>query len=79
MLEGLMQNDYQLTTRHVLERVRRFGADGEVVTLKGEGDVRRAPYPEIAERADRLASAPMRCSRAPRPSGSGSRSAGPST
>ncbi|MFL5894102.1 MAG: AMP-binding protein, partial [Thermoleophilaceae bacterium] len=57
MLEGLMQDDYQLTVRHVLERVRRFGADGEVVTLEGEGDVRRAPYPEIADRADRLASA----------------------
>src|SRR3954470_24090116 len=52
-----MQDDYQLTVRHVLERVRRFGADGEVVTLKGEGDVRRAAYPEVAERADRLASA----------------------
>jgi fatty-acyl-CoA synthase len=57
MLEGLMQDDYQLTLRHVLERVRRFGADSEVVTLKGEGDVRRASYPEVAERADRLASA----------------------
>jgi fatty-acyl-CoA synthase len=57
VLEGLMQNDYQLTTRHVLERVRRFGADSEVVTLKGEGDIRRAPYPQVAERADRLASA----------------------
>src|SRR3954447_25575553 len=52
-----MQNDYQLTTRHVLERVRRFGADSEVVTLKGEGDVRRAGYGEVAQRADRLASA----------------------
>jgi fatty-acyl-CoA synthase len=57
MLEGLMQDDYQLTVRHVLERVRRFGADSEVVTLKGEGDVRRAGYAEVAERADRLASA----------------------
>jgi fatty-acyl-CoA synthase len=41
----------------VLDRVRRFGADSEVVTLKGEGDVRRATYAEIAPRADRLASA----------------------
>src|SRR5436190_13265807 len=52
-----MQNDYQLTTRHVVERARRFGADSEVVTLKGEGDIRRAPYSEVAKRADRLASA----------------------
>jgi fatty-acyl-CoA synthase len=57
VLEGLMQNDYQLTVRHVLERTRRFGADSELVTLKGEGDVRRARYPEVAARADRLASA----------------------
>src|SRR5438874_10745568 len=57
MLEGLMQNDYQLTIRHALERVRRFGADSEVVTLVGEGEVRRAPYPQVAERVDRLASA----------------------
>jgi fatty-acyl-CoA synthase len=52
-----MQNDYPLTVKHVLDRVRRFGADSEVVTLKGEGDVRRARYPEVAARADRLASA----------------------
>ena len=57
MLEGLMQNDYPLTVKHVLDRVRRFGADSEVVTLKGEGDVRRARYPDVAVRADRLASA----------------------
>jgi fatty-acyl-CoA synthase len=57
VLEGLMQNDYPLTVRNVLERVRRFGADSEVVTLKGEGDVRRARYPDVAARADRLASA----------------------
>jgi fatty-acyl-CoA synthase len=57
VLEGLMQNDYPLTVRNVLERVRRFGADSEVVTLKGEGDVRRAGYPDVAARADRLASA----------------------
>jgi fatty-acyl-CoA synthase len=57
VLEGLMQNDYPLTVKHVLDRVRRFGADSEVVTLKGEGDVRRARYPDVAVRADRLASA----------------------
>jgi acyl-CoA synthetase (AMP-forming)/AMP-acid ligase II len=57
VLEGLMQNDYPLTVKHVLDRARRFGADSEVVTLKGEGDVRRAGYAEIAQRADKLASA----------------------
>src|SRR3954451_6787714 len=57
VLEGLMQNDYPLTVKHVLDRVRRFGADSEVVTLKGEGDISRASYPEVAARADRLASA----------------------
>jgi acyl-CoA synthetase (AMP-forming)/AMP-acid ligase II len=57
VLEGLMQNDYPLTVKHVLDRVRRFGVDSEVVTLKGEGDIRRASYPEVAARADKLASA----------------------
>ncbi|MFL5842351.1 MAG: long-chain fatty acid--CoA ligase [Thermoleophilaceae bacterium] len=57
MLEGLMQNDYPLTIKHVLDRVRRFGSDSEVVTLKGEGDIRRAAYPDVAVRADKLASA----------------------
>src|SRR5947208_16707756 len=57
VLEGLLQKDYPRTGKHVVDRVRRFGADSEVVTLKGEGDLRRARYPEIARRADRLASA----------------------
>jgi fatty-acyl-CoA synthase len=57
VLEGLMQNDYPLTVKHVLDRVRLFGADSEVVTLKGEGDVRRARYRDVTARADRLASA----------------------
>jgi fatty-acyl-CoA synthase len=57
VLEGLMQNDYQLTTRHVLERVRRFGAASEVVTLMDGGETRRAAYADVAARADRLASA----------------------
>ena len=57
MLEGLMQNDFQLTVKHVLDRARRFGADSEVVTMKGEGDIRRSSYPDVAARADKLASA----------------------
>ena len=55
-LQSLMQDDYPLTIRHVLERVRRFGIDSEVVTLTADGAV-RASYPEVAERADRLAAA----------------------
>src|SRR5436190_8230512 len=57
VLEGLMQNDYPLTVKHVLDRVRRFSADSEVVTLKGEGDLRRTSYPDVAARADKLSSA----------------------
>src|SRR5690349_9257359 len=57
VLEGLMQNDYQLTVKHVLDRVRSFGTDSEIVTMKGPDDIRRASYPEVAARADKLASA----------------------
>src|SRR5215208_342108 len=57
VLEGLMQNDYPLTVKHVLDRVRRFGADSEIVTMKGPDDIRRARFPEVAARADKLASA----------------------
>jgi fatty-acyl-CoA synthase len=55
MLEGLVQNDYQLTVRHILDRMRRVVGDGEVVTLVAPGDKRRASYAEVAERCDRLA------------------------
>jgi fatty-acyl-CoA synthase len=57
MLEGLMQDDHPLTVRHVLERVRRFGADSEIVTLTDRGERRRTPYASVAARADRLAAA----------------------
>jgi fatty-acyl-CoA synthase len=53
MLEGLMQNDYQLTLKHVLDRMRGPCCHGEVVTLT-EGGAVRAPYSEVAERVDRL-------------------------
>ena len=49
MLEGLVQNDYPLTLRHVLERMRRGLGGGEVVTLvePGKTSVKRmsAAYP----------------------------------
>ena len=56
MLEGLMQDDYQLTLKHVLERMRGPCADSEVVTLTDDGPM-RASYGEVAERADTLAAA----------------------
>src|SRR2546428_213375 len=42
MLEGLMQDDYQLTLLHVLERMRGMSGHKEVVTLGvcGGGDCR---------------------------------------
>jgi fatty-acyl-CoA synthase len=56
MLEGLMQNDYQLTLKHVLDRMRGPCAGGEVVTLQENG-VTRASYGEVAGRVDRLSKA----------------------
>ena len=34
MLEGLMQNDYQLTLKHLLDRMRGPCSAAEVVTLQ---------------------------------------------
>jgi len=56
MLEGLMQNDYQLTLKHVLDRMRGQCADGEVATLRDDG-ITRASYGDVAERVDRLCKA----------------------
>jgi fatty-acyl-CoA synthase len=53
MLQSLMQDDYQLTLRHVLERMRGVSGDKQVVTLTGEG-TRNATYAELGERVDRL-------------------------
>ena len=44
MLEGLMQNDYQLTLKHVLDRMRGPCCQGEVVTLT-DGGTQRANHP----------------------------------
>jgi fatty-acyl-CoA synthase len=54
MLKGLMQDDYQLTLKHVLDRMRGPCADGQVVTLTDKGTT-RASYGEVAERVDALA------------------------
>jgi acyl-CoA synthetase (AMP-forming)/AMP-acid ligase II len=56
MLEGLMQNDYQLTLKHVLDRMRGPCASAEVATLTDDG-VSRASYGDVAKRVDRLCSA----------------------
>jgi fatty-acyl-CoA synthase len=55
LLEGLMQHDHPLTVQHVLERVRGFHADGQVVTLTGGGN-ERGSYGDLAARVDRLCS-----------------------
>jgi fatty-acyl-CoA synthase len=54
MLEGLMQDDFQLTLHHPLHRMRSVHPGSEVVTLTDAGVV-RASYGEVAARVDRLA------------------------
>jgi fatty-acyl-CoA synthase len=54
MLEGLMQNDYQLTLKHILDRMRGPSAHGQVVTLTDDGTM-RASYGDVAGRVDALA------------------------
>jgi fatty-acyl-CoA synthase len=56
MLQGLMQDDFQLTLHHPLHRMRSVHPSSEVVTLTDDGIV-RASYGEVAERVDRLARA----------------------
>jgi fatty-acyl-CoA synthase len=53
MLKGLMQDDFQLTLTHVLERMRGLSGDKQVVTL-GEEGTRSATYAEVGDRVDRL-------------------------
>jgi fatty-acyl-CoA synthase len=54
MLQGLMQDDFQLTLHHPLHRMRSVHPSAEVATLTDDGVV-RASYGEVAERVDRLA------------------------
>jgi acyl-CoA synthetase (AMP-forming)/AMP-acid ligase II len=54
MLDGLMQNDFQLTVGAMRRRLRSCYAGQEVVTLESDGPV-RATYGTVAERVDRLA------------------------
>jgi fatty-acyl-CoA synthase len=57
MLEGLMGNDFPLTTGHILERMRTVNAGSEVVTLHDGGETTRATYGELVPRIGRLAGA----------------------
>jgi fatty-acyl-CoA synthase len=56
MLEGLMQDDFQLTLQHALGRMRTCHPEGQIATLTDAG-VRRASYGQTCERVDRLARA----------------------
>lgn len=56
MLEGLMQDDFQLTLQHVLRRMRSVHPDGQVATLTESG-IEHTSYGQAAERVDRLARA----------------------
>jgi fatty-acyl-CoA synthase len=57
MLEGLVQHDHPLTLQHILERMRRGLAGGEVVTLTEGGETTRARYKDLVPRIDRLGAA----------------------
>jgi fatty-acyl-CoA synthase len=54
MLEGLMQNDFELTVGAMRRRLRACYGRQEVVTLESDGPV-RATYAQVADRVDRLA------------------------
>ncbi len=55
MLQGLMQNDFQLTLNHVLRRMRSLNDGSQVLTLQPDGSVQRISHAALAERVDRLA------------------------
>ena len=55
MLEGLMQNDFQLTVGAIRRRMAACYGDQEVVTLEeAPAPPSRATYAQVAERVDRL-------------------------
>lgn len=54
-LEGLMQDDFQLTLNHLRRRMRSCNEGSEVVTLQDDGSVVRASHAQVADRVDRLA------------------------
>ncbi|MGA2471746.1 MAG: long-chain fatty acid--CoA ligase [Solirubrobacteraceae bacterium] len=56
MLEGLMQDDFQLALPLVLRRLRTYPGDGAITTVTRDG-VTRTPFTELPPRIDRLAHA----------------------
>jgi len=60
MLEGLMQDDFQLTLHHIRRAMRTNSPDARVVTHVEPGTVRSATFAEVHERIDRLARALVR-------------------
>jgi fatty-acyl-CoA synthase len=57
MLQGLMQDDFQLTLNHIRRRMRSCNLGAELVTLTDDGSVKRATHVELTDRIDRLARA----------------------
>ena len=57
MLQGLMQNDFQLTLNHIRRRMAKVNEGAEVVTLQPDGSVTRISHAALTERVDRLARA----------------------
>ncbi len=55
MLEGLMQNDFQLTLEHIRRRMRSCNLSSEVITLHDGGALTRTTHAQVADRVDRLA------------------------
>jgi fatty-acyl-CoA synthase len=55
MLQGLMQDDFQLTVNHIRERMRSCNAEAEVLTREDDGGLLRTSHPALSERVDRLA------------------------
>jgi fatty-acyl-CoA synthase len=54
VLRGLMQDDYQLTLQHLMQRARFVFSSSQVVTLTDGGPV-RTEFGELTDRVDRLA------------------------
>jgi fatty-acyl-CoA synthase len=54
-LDGLMQDDFQLTLNHIRGRLPACNHGAEVVTLREDGTVERCSHAELAGRVDRLA------------------------
>ena len=57
MLQGLMQNDFQLTLNHIRRRMQTVNEGAQVLTLQPDGSVQRITHAALTERVDRLARA----------------------